>query len=205
MTCFAVISISWWTHDIRLIRAQCTNCYVLLSSQADNTTSPIRIWARLLSSTKQRYDPTQQKCLATGYVLPLRPYLKGQRYSIQTDHDALERTFNLAASAEQLTRWRLHLLKFHYDVIHRAEIKHQTFDSILRPQYRVGALSITGKDESPLESKSPLLAIDHVVISNTSLSMEHSNVRHIANIEITKTTMYKPTYNPPTLVKPIRS
>lgn len=65
------------------------SCF-LLQKPRDDTTKLIACWLSSFPGTSQRYDTTQLKCLAVFWsVLLSRPYLKGHRFKIRADHEAL--------------------------------------------------------------------------------------------------------------------
>lgn len=49
--------------------------------------------------------------------------ISGERLTIQTTPDALERILNVLDSSELLTHWYFCILKFDFDAIHRAVVK----------------------------------------------------------------------------------
>lgn len=73
------------------------------------------------------------KCLAAFWaVFLLRPYLKGFRFSVQIDHDALVWTINLTGSAGKLVLWPPQLSELEFDGVDLVAMKHQTGDSLSR-------------------------------------------------------------------------
>lgn len=128
----------------------------------------------------------------------LRPYLKENRFTVRTDHDALKWNLSLTDFAKRLARWRLGLAKFEFDVIHRTSIKHQAADAILR-------LNTSCKGESPLGNDLSLYAIDNFdnpPVSVHTVAQDENRARKLPN---TKTTDDKPKCDLPTTVKIIRS
>lgn len=85
-------------------------------------------------------------CLAVIWaLLLLRLYLEGPQFNIRADHDALRGTLDMTDANDKLARWRLHLLEFDFEIVHRARTKHQAVRVLCR-------LHTTGKDEQPLEN-----------------------------------------------------
>lgn len=74
----------------------------------------------------------------------LLQYLEVTYFKIQTDHDSLERRFNLGVAVARLACWQLRRSKFDLAVVHCAEIKHHGADA----RFRVTA---TGKEKKPIE------------------------------------------------------
>lgn len=136
--------------------------YVLFQKKPDDATKLIVYWSHLLTNTELQYETTKRECLAiVCSVLLLQTYLEGQCFTIQTEHDALKWTLDLADSTGRLAPLRLRLSEFDLNVIHHAGIMHQATDALSR-------LSNIVKDESPLEDGLLHLTIDHVVNTNAS-------------------------------------
>ena len=122
---------------------------VLLQTQPDGTDRPLGYWSRSLSSAERNYDTTERECLAVVWsVLLLRPYLEHARFTVRTDHSPLKWLLNLKDCSGRLARWRLRLLPFHYDVVHKAGLKHQAPDALSR-------LPTAGMDNSPIDDDLP--------------------------------------------------
>jgi len=127
---------------------------VLLQDQPDGQPmKPLGYWSRSLNKAERNYNTTQRECLAVVWaVLMLRPYLYGTRFTLRTDHESLRWILNLSDASGKLQRWRLRLLEFEFDVVHRPGIKHQAADALSR-------LNTQGEDEEPLEDEVPTLLI----------------------------------------------
>lgn len=120
----------------------------LLQMQPDDTTKPIGYWSRSLTNTERQNDTTQRECLTIFWSISyLRSYLEGQCFTVQTDHDALERILYIANSTDILARWRLRFLKFNFDAIRRSGKKLGAPGTFSWP-------STTGEVESPLKKSS---------------------------------------------------
>lgn len=63
-------------------------------------------------------------------VLILKPYLDGSHFKIQTNRQALRWTPDLKESAGRLARWRISLLEFDFEVVHRPGVFHQAADAM---------------------------------------------------------------------------
>lgn len=115
---------------------------------------PIRYWFRFRIDDEHKYDCTQRACLATVWlVLLLRPYLKGTRLTIHTDHNSLKWISNLLDSSSRLARWQLRFSEYTFEIVYYTGIKHPCTDALFR-------LPTDGGDTTPLENDPLLLAID---------------------------------------------
>ena len=127
---------------------------VLLQDQPDGHARPIGYWSRKLTKAEQAYTTTERECLAIVWAVTLlRPYLDRTRFTVRTDHSALRWILNLTDSTGRLTRWRLRLLEYDFDVVHRAGIKHQAPDALSR-------LDTDAFDAQPLQDDLPVFSID---------------------------------------------
>jgi len=73
------------------------------------TALPCR-WSKGLHAAKQNYSTTERECLGVALgVLLLRDFLDGQRFPIQTDHQALSWIYSTTDLSGRLMRWRLGL------------------------------------------------------------------------------------------------
>jgi hypothetical protein len=82
----------------------------LFQDQPDGSKHPIGYWSRGLTGSEKNYSTTEKECLAIVWaVLQLRPYLKGERFVIRTDHHSIRCVLNLSDAQGRLARWRLRL------------------------------------------------------------------------------------------------
>lgn len=65
-------------------------------------------------------------------MLILRQYLGGERLVIRTEHDDLRWILNKAYETVKLARWRFILTELSFDVLHRAGVKNQAEDALIR-------------------------------------------------------------------------
>ena len=75
-----------------------------------------------------------------------RHYLLGSRFTLRSDHSALQWVRNFKEPRGQLARWLEHLGQFDFDLIHRAGKKHQNADALSRAD-----LAQEGKQPNPHE------------------------------------------------------
>ena len=108
----------------------------LLQQQDDenpNDYVPVGYFSKTLSDTERNYSTTERECFAVVWsLLTLRPYLDGTRFYVRTDHDALKWLMTLNDPSGRLTRWRLRLAEFDFEIIYRPGRKHQVPDALSR-------------------------------------------------------------------------
>ena len=105
----------------------------LLQQQDVDVWKPVGYWSYTLTDTERDYSPTERECYAVVWaVTTLRPYLEGVRFTVRTDHDCLRWLMNLTESTGRLTRWRLRLSEFDFEIQYRPGRVHQVPDALSR-------------------------------------------------------------------------
>lgn len=61
-----------------------------------------------------------------------RPYLKGTRFTISTDHNAFRWLVKMSDASSRLARWTLCMAEFDYEVTCRPSLKHYAADAFSR-------------------------------------------------------------------------
>jgi RNase H-like domain found in reverse transcriptase len=115
---------------------------------------PIGYWSRQLSPTERRYHITEKEAYAVYWAVKLlRPYFEGNRCTVRTDHSALTWLFNADGNiTPRLTRWRLGLAQFDFNVKYRRGVQHQPADGMSR-------LVILDHDNSVVEDEIPCCVV----------------------------------------------
>ena len=133
---------------------------LLQRQDADKPTEwmPVGYWSRTLNAAERNYSATERECLAVVWaVTSLRPYVEGTRFTIRTDHDALRWLMTLSDTSGRLTRWRLRLQEFDFDIVYRPGRVHQVPDALSR-------LLAIENDTEPLDDDVPS-PLDHVLVT----------------------------------------
>ena len=125
---------------------------------------PIGFYSKTLNETEQRYSATERECYAVVWsVLYLRPYIEGTHFKIRTDHEALRWLMTLTDPSGRLTRWRLRLMEFDYEITYRPGRVHQVPDALSR-------VDTQGSDPSPVDDDIPTLEQTLVVTRSQSMN-----------------------------------
>lgn len=112
---------------------------VLSQGQISND-KPIAYASRTLSDTEARYSTIERECLAIIWAVKhFRPYLYGRKFIIYTDHKPLSWLEAQQDSSSKLTRWRLRLLDYDYDIVYKKGKQNTNADALSR--IKVNALS----------------------------------------------------------------
>ncbi|GBP63862.1 Retrovirus-related Pol polyprotein from transposon 17.6 [Eumeta japonica] len=94
---------------------------------------PIAYASRTLSETGRRYNTTEKELLAMLWACQhFRPYIYGRKFQLETDHQPLTWLAKLKESNAKLTRWRLRLQEFDYDIGHTKGRQNKVADTLSR-------------------------------------------------------------------------
>ena len=81
---------------------------ILLQEQPDQSTRLVSYWSRSLNAADQNCSTTERGYLAVVWApFLLRPYIKGTRFTVRTDHAALKWMFHMDGGHGRLARCRL--------------------------------------------------------------------------------------------------
>ncbi len=86
----------------------------------DGIRHPIGFWSHTLSETERNYSATERECLGVIWAIQiLRPYLEFSKFELYTDHSALRWLMNIVDPGIRISRWRLILSEFDFEVKYR--------------------------------------------------------------------------------------
>lgn len=116
----------------------------VLSQGTIGSDKPIAYASRSLNETERRYSTIEKELLAIIYAVKhFRPYLYGNKFYIYTDHRPLAWLYSLKEPNSKLTRWRLRLQEYNFEIIYKKGKQNTNADALSR--IRVNALH---KDET---------------------------------------------------------
>lgn len=112
----------------------------VLSQGQVGSDKPIAYASRTLSDTEARYSTIERELLAIIWATKhFRPYLYGRKFYIYTDHRPLAWLNSLKDPNSKLTRWRLRLQDFDFEIIYKNGKQNTNADALSR--IKVNALS----------------------------------------------------------------
>lgn len=83
------------------------------------TGKPVAYASRVLKPAETRYETIEQECLAIVWAVKIfRTYLLGRKFLIETDHRPLQYMNNLTIKNSRLTKFRLQLQEYDFEVMH---------------------------------------------------------------------------------------
>ena len=105
----------------------------LFQIHPDGERKPIGFWSRSLNSAEKNYDASERECLAVVWALrTLRPYLIYEKFTVHTDHSALQWLFSIEDPSGRLMRWRLRLAEYNFELAYKKGTLNQQADALSR-------------------------------------------------------------------------
>lgn len=100
--------------------ASIISCSGILANRDGKDERPIQYFSRTLNDAQTRYSTIELELLAIIWSVEwFRSYLFGRKFYIYTDHKPLVFLFNNKNMSARLHRWRLTLMEYQFEVIHR--------------------------------------------------------------------------------------
>ena len=110
--------------------------------------------SRLCSAAERNYNVTRRELLAVMFALKtFRQYLLGVKFTIRTDHAALEWLKKTPTPIGQQARWVEQLEEFDYDIQHRPGHRHGNADALSRRPMSVEPNSDEPVENAPLNTR----------------------------------------------------
>ena len=107
---------------------------VLSQISDDDLEHPVAYACRVLTSPERNYAPTEGECLALVWaVKKFRPYLHGKRFTVFTDHSALQRLNRARFTNSKLERWALCLQEHSFQILYKKGVENTVADCLSRP------------------------------------------------------------------------
>lgn len=120
----------------------------VLSQGTIGSDMPVAYASRTLNDAETRYSTIEKELLAIVWATKhFRPYLYGKKFTIYTDHRPLIWAKSINEPNSKLTRWKLRLAEYDYDIKHKEGKKNSNADALSR--IRVNALD--GKDDDSMK------------------------------------------------------
>ena len=105
----------------------------VLSQVQNGEEKVIAYGSRLLSNAEANYCVTRRELLAVIYFVKYyKQYLLGRKFTIRTDHAALQWLQKTPDPIGQQARWLEQLAAFTFDIVHRPGLRHGSADGLSR-------------------------------------------------------------------------
>lgn len=114
----------------------------VLSQGPIGSDKPIAYFSKTLSDTQTRYSTIEKELYAVlEGVKHFRPYLYGNKFFIYTDHRPLAWLYSLKEPNSKLTRWRLRLQEYDFEIYYKKGNQNTNADAMSRIK-----LNLTNED-----------------------------------------------------------
>lgn len=131
-----------------------TGLGAVLSKMVDGEERPVAFASRLCSAAERNYNVTRRELLAVMFALKtFRQYLLGVKFTIRTDHAALQWLKKTPTPIGQQARWVEQLEEFDYDIQHRPGHRHGNADALSRRPMSVEPDSDEPVENAPLNTR----------------------------------------------------
>lgn len=132
--------------------------YILSQKDKENKERVVAYGGRSLRPDERKWTVTEKECLAVVEgIKAYREYLSHRRFTVYTDHKALQWLNNMKDPSNRLGRWALKLQEYQYDIIHKEGKNNRNADALSRRIYDLSPSSLVDEicQASEPESKSP--------------------------------------------------
>ena len=138
----------------------------VLSQVQDGHERVISYGSKLFSRSEANYCVTRRELLAVVFFVKyFKQYLLGRKFTIRTDHAALQWLKRTPDPVGQQARWLEQLAPFEFDIVHRPGVRHGNADGMSRLPCRQ-----CGRQEEEAEMVAPVTVEDEDEWSPTSLA-----------------------------------
>lgn len=147
----------------------------VLSQGSVGNDKPVAYASRTLNDAETRYSVTEKELLAIVWAVKhFRPYLYGKKFIIVTDHKPLAWLNSLKETNSRLTRWRLRLSEYNFEIIHKSGKLNCNADALSR--IRTNAL---GNEDN----MSTQVNIDKDEIRNREISRLTKEIEELGKVQ----------------------
>lgn len=106
---------------------------VALGSVLSQNGRPIAYYSRTLNTAERNYSTIEKELLAIlDSCKHFRPYLYGQNFTVETDHNPLVWLYKIKEPNSRLVRWKLKLEEFDFDIKYRKGKENLVADALSR-------------------------------------------------------------------------
>jgi hypothetical protein len=138
----------------------------ILSQGKIGSDLPIAYASRTLNRAETNYNTTEKELLAILWaVKQFRQYVYGRKFNIVTDQKPLSWLFGVKDPGARLTRWRLQLEEYDYNIIYKPGVQNSNSDALSR----ITVTNIQQESETSKEYQKYLEDIQSKLITNSDI------------------------------------
>lgn len=131
---------------------------IAIGSVLSQNAKPVAFYSRTLNSAERNYSTIEKELLAiVASTKFFRPYLFGQKFKVETDHNPLVWLNSLKTPNSRLIRWKIKLDEFEYTISYKKGKENVVADALSRVQIN------THDTESDNESVMVNVDLDEIV------------------------------------------
>lgn len=106
---------------------------VAIGSVLSQSNRPVAYYSRTLNSAERNYSTIEKELLSVlDSTKHFRPYLYGQNFLIETDHNPLVWLYKIKEPNSRLIRWKLKLDEYDYNIVHKKGKENKVADALSR-------------------------------------------------------------------------
>lgn len=106
---------------------------VAIGGVLSQSNRPLAYYSRTLNSAERNYSTIEKELLAIlDCVKHFRPYLFGQKFVIETDHNPLVWLYKIKEPTSRLITWKLKLEEFDFTIVYKKGKENRVADALSR-------------------------------------------------------------------------
>ena len=130
----------------------------------------VEYYSKRLNKAQENYTASELECLAVVESIEHFECYLNQRFTVITDHSALQWLLTFKKPKGRVYRWSVRLSAYSFDIIHKAGKKHQHVDALSRSPIN---LHLTTNDIITAQSSADLTFVKNPIIRNGVVTVKH--------------------------------
>ena len=115
---------------------------VLSQLNKSSVEQPVAYYSHSLSKAERKYAATRKEMLVlVDSLRHYRCYLLGKKFTVRTDHSAIQWLRTFKEPVGQVARWIEQITEYDFDIVHRPGKQHANADALSRYPVTVSAVS----------------------------------------------------------------
>ena len=149
---------------------------VAIGAVLSQSNKPIAFYSRTLNSAEKNYSTIEKELLAIkDSVARFRPYLYGQKFIVECDHNPLVWLAKIKEPNSRLVRWKLKLEEFNFQIVYKKGNENYVADALSRIEINANDLESNNKDDDNIDLESMRANIEEVP------DITDDDIRHVVD------------------------